>query len=98
MLAIAIDSMQLHAICQRHHITKLAVFGSVLRDDFGDDSDIDIVVEFDPRFIPGWNIVTIARELSELWGREVDLTTFRALHPRLRDSIVTTMQVLYERA
>jgi uncharacterized protein len=60
--------------CHRHHICKLALFGSVLRDDFRPDSDVDVVVEFEPDHIPGFAFFAMQDELSELLGRKVDLT------------------------
>jgi len=53
--------------CRKHHIQRLALFGSVLRDDFGPDSDIDVLVEFEPGCTPGLSIVDIEEELSSLF-------------------------------
>ena len=92
----AIPYDEIAAFCERHHIRKLSLFGSVLRDDFRDDSDIDVLVEFDPDHIPGWAIVTIADELSEILGRKVDLGTPGSLSKYIRGKVLESAQVIYE--
>ena len=87
---------ELTRFCRRHHIKKLAFFGSVLRDDFTEDSDVDVLVEFETGKTPGFGFVRIQDELSELLGREVDLGTFNGLRPHARDEILNTAQVVYE--
>ncbi len=83
--------------CWRHHIRKLAFFGSVLRKDFTPDSDVDVLVEFDPAHIPGFRFVRIQDELSAvLQGRKVDLATFKGLNPRLRDRVLSGAWTAYE--
>jgi len=74
-LAIPIPHEKIAAFCQRWRIQKLSFFGSVVRDDFGPNSDIDVLVEFRPDARIGWNIVTAERELSEILGRRADLRT-----------------------
>lgn len=71
---IALPSDELAAFCERWQITELALFGSVLRDDFGPESDVDVLVSFEPR-VPHTllDIVQIQEELSGIFGREVDL-------------------------
>jgi uncharacterized protein len=61
---ISIDRDALSVFCRRHHITRLALFGSVLRDDLGPDSDVDVLVEFQAGHVPGFNFVSIERECS----------------------------------
>ena len=61
--------------CRANGIVSLAIFGSALREDFGPESDIDVLVEFAPGRTPGFGFVTMAAELSELFGREVDVLT-----------------------
>ena len=79
---LAIDRTALRAFCERHHIARLAVFGSALREDFRRDSDIDLLVEFDPDHVPGLAFVAMERELSGLLqGRRVDLVTPKFLNP-----------------
>jgi uncharacterized protein len=87
----------LEEFCQRHHIRKLSVFGSYLRDDFGPDSDIDFLVEFDPEHIPSLlRIARMERELSELFGgRKIDLRTARDLSRYFRDDVVASARVQY---
>ncbi len=65
----------LKAFCTRWHLCYLAFFGSVLRDDFGPDSDIDIIVDFDAGYVPGIEFVTLCDELEGLLGRRVDVFT-----------------------
>ncbi len=82
--------------CQRHHIRKLSLFGSVLRHDFRHDSDIDVLVEFDPGHIPGLNFIRVEKELSRmLGGKKVDLVTPKFLNPRIRDRVLAAAQVVY---
>ena len=73
--AIEIPQQAIAEFCQRNHITKLALFGSVLRDDFGPKSDVDVIVEFDPEHIPGLAFFGMQDELSEIFRRQVDLFT-----------------------
>jgi predicted nucleotidyltransferase len=71
------------------------MFGSATRDDFGPDSDVDVLVEFEEGHVPGLDFMTIERELSELVGLEVDLVTPKSLIPGIRDHVLTSIQVLY---
>ena len=86
--------------CRRRHIRKLSLFGSVLRDDFQADSDIDVLVEFDPDHIPG--LMTLAGmelELSEhLGGRNVDMNTPHMLSRYCRDEVLAEAEVIYDEA
>jgi uncharacterized protein len=81
--------------CRRHHIRKLALFGSALRDDFGSESDLDVLVEFDPEHTPGLAFFAMEQELSELLGRKVDLNTPQFLSPYFRDKVFAEAQVQY---
>jgi uncharacterized protein len=81
--------------CRRHHIRKLAVFGSALRDDFHPNSDLDILVEFDPGHTPGLAFFGMEQELSELLGRKVDLNTPQFLSPYFRDKVLAEAEVHY---
>src|SRR5260370_30113011 len=93
---IPIDSQTVADFCRRHHIRRLAFFGSVLRDDFGPDSDVDVLVEFQPGHALGFAIVDVEDELSRLLGgRKVDLVNPKFINPRLREHILTTAQVQY---
>lgn len=81
--------------CRRHHIRRLSVFGSILRDDFRPDSDVDVLVEFQPGHTPGWEVVDLEEELGRLFGRRVDLVNPKYLNPRLRDTILGSAVVQY---
>ena len=81
--------------CHKHHIKKLSFFGSVLRDDFRPDSDIDVLVEFEPGHVPGFAIVEIEDELSRLLKRKVDMRTAGDLSRYFRDRVVREARVGY---
>ena len=83
------------AFCRRHHIQELALFGSVLRDDFTPNSDIDVLVEFEPEARIGLKFFKIEDELSELLGRSVDLATKDGLHALIRNDVLAKRMVLY---
>ena len=88
---------QIAAVCERHHIRTLALFGSVLRDDFSSESDVDVLVEFEPGRTPGFfTLARIARELSPLFGgREVDIRTPQDLSRYFRNEVVNTAYPIY---
>lgn len=93
---ISIDRDAVSAFCRRHHITRLALFGSVLRDDFGPESDVDVLVEFEAGHIPGLEFVSMERELSGLLhGRRVDLVTPKFLNARIRHQVLDDAEPLY---
>jgi hypothetical protein len=93
---IAIDRPAIKAFCERHHVARLAVFGSVLRDDFDAHSDVDVLVEFRPGHVPGLNFVGMERELSGLLqGRRVDLVTPKFLNVRIREQVLREAEPLY---
>jgi predicted nucleotidyltransferase len=96
MIRVPIDREEIAAFCRRRHIRRLALFGSVLRDDFTPESDVDVLVEFDPEHIPGFAFVDIQAELSGLLSRRVDLSTPGFLSPLIRDRIQREAQVLYD--
>jgi hypothetical protein len=82
--------------CRKHHIWKLSVFGSYLRDDFRPDSDIDFLVEFEPGHIPGLiRFAGMEIELSEILGRKVDLRTAQDLSRYFRDEVLAQAEVQY---
>jgi predicted nucleotidyltransferase len=81
--------------CRRHHIKKLSLFGSVLRPDFQPDSDIDVLVEFEPGYVPGFAIIDMEGELSRLVGRKVDLRTAGDLSRYFRDRVVRESRLEY---
>jgi uncharacterized protein len=94
---IKISINELSTLCQRWHIDKLSLFGSVLRDDFTADSDIDILVEFKSGFTPGFlKLYQIQEELSALFDhRTIDLVTLKFLNHRIRDRVLATAEVCY---
>ena len=93
---ITIPTEEIRHFCQGYHIQKLAFFGSVLRSDFSPESDIDILVEFDPEHIPGLiRFSAMELELSELFKRKVDLRTAEDLSPYFRQEVVDSAVVSY---
>lgn len=84
--------------CRRHHIRKLSLFGSVLRDDFGPESDVDVLVEFEPEHVPGFiRLAGMEQELAELLGeRKVDMNTPLCLSRYFREEVLAAAQVIYE--
>lgn len=82
--------------CRRNHITKLSLFGSALRGDFREDSDIDLLVEFDPNHIPGLiRLAGMEIELTQILGRKVDLRTPQDLSRYFRQEVLSEAQVQY---
>ena len=92
---IPIDRKKIAEFCRRHHIRKLSLFGSVLRDDFQTDSDVDVLVEFEPNHIPGLAFFATEAELSELLDRKVDLHTPNFLSRYFRDKVLSEAEVQY---
>jgi uncharacterized protein len=95
---ISLDVDRIADFCRRHHISRLALFGSVLRDDFGPDSDVDVLVEFEPDHVPGLAFFAMQRELSEILGRTVDLNTPGYLSRYFRDQVLAEAEVQYDAA
>ena len=90
---------KLAEFCRRNLIRRLALFGSVLRDDFGPDSDVDVLVEFEPSARVG--LITLAGieiELSELLGRRADIHTVKGLNPHFRDEVLRSAEAQYDQA
>jgi uncharacterized protein len=96
-IQLALPITEIEAFCRRHGICKLALFGSVLRSDFRTDSDVDVLVEFEPGVRIGWEFFDLQAELSALLGRAVDLHTPNSLSPHFRDQVLRQVQVVYER-
>jgi len=94
-LKVRLPRDKIAAFCRRHHIRKLAVFGSVLHGDSRPDSDLDILVEFEPGHVPGLAFFGMEQELSELLGRKVDLNTPQFLSPYFRDEVLAEAEVQY---
>ncbi|MDE0028158.1 MAG: nucleotidyltransferase family protein [Deltaproteobacteria bacterium] len=97
--SLDIPSARLAEFCRANGIVSLAIFGSALRDDFGPGSDVDLLVEFAPGRTPGLRFVDIADELSDLFGRPVDVVTRSAVErsPNFirRRAILESAQVVY---
>jgi predicted nucleotidyltransferase len=94
---ISIPKDKITDFCRRHHIRRLALFGSVLRDDFGPQSDIDVLVEFEPDAKVGlFKLYDLEQELSRiLGGRKVEISTPKSLSKYFRDTVVSEAQALY---
>jgi uncharacterized protein len=93
---IKIPQQQIAALCQRHHIRRLALFGSILRDDFSPHSDIDVLVEFAPEARIGlFRLMNIQSQLSEMLGRKVDLNTPGFLSDRFREEVMREAEEQY---
>lgn len=101
MLQQRIDREVQHAVfdlCHRWKIRRLALFGSVLRSDYTPESDIDILVEFEPGATPGFAFVTIQSELTRIFGRPVDLHTPASLSRYFREAVLREAETLYDAA
>lgn len=95
-LRIELDREQLAKFCQVHGIHSLSLFGSVLRADFGPDSDVDVLVEFEPDRVPDlFTMAGLQLELSELLGRCVDLRTPADLSRYFRQDVLEAAEVQY---
>jgi uncharacterized protein len=95
-LPIQIDAAQIAAFCEKHHITKLALFGSVLTERFTDESDVDVLVEFHPEYVPGLiRLCGMEHELSDIVGRKADMRTPNDLSRYFRDEVVRTAVIQY---
>ncbi|MDI6853425.1 MAG: nucleotidyltransferase family protein [Deltaproteobacteria bacterium] len=96
-LPISVDKERLADFCRRWNISEFALFGSVLRDDFGPESDVDVLVSFGPGGgISFDNRVQILEELEEMFGRKVDLVVKKNLrNPFRRRAILNSREILY---
>ena len=92
---IDVPKDKLSDFCRRHRIRRLSLFGSVLRDDFRSESDVDVLVEFEPGHTPGLAFFAMQRELAELLGRPVDLNTPQCLSRYFRDEVLKESEVQY---
>jgi len=90
------ESAKVADFCRRHHIRRLSFFGSVLRDDFRPDSDVDVLVEFEPGRVPGLlRLAGMEIELSKMLGRKADVRTAEDLSRYFRDEVVSSAQLQY---
>ena len=97
-IKLEIPQDQLEAFCRAHYIRRLALFGSVLRNDFSPDSDVDVLVEFEPGHVPGLAFFDMETELAQIIGHNVDLNTPQFLSRYFRDTVVEEAEVLYDTA
>jgi uncharacterized protein len=96
MTRISVDQKRIEEFCRKHHIRKLSFFGSVLRDDFGPESDVDVLVEFEPGHRVGYiTLAAMEIELSEIVGRKADLRTAAELSRYFRDEVVRNAELQY---
>ena len=97
---IKIDRNQLEKLCKEFGVRRLALFGSVIRDDFGDDSDVDILVEFEPKTkVRTFSFFSLQKKNCQTsWGEQEDLSTPGFLSPRIRDKISEEARLVYEAA
>ena len=97
MSRILVSRDKLADFCRRHHIRKLSLFGSVLREDFGSESDVDVLVEFEPGHVPGFiRLFEIEQEFSALiGGARPDFVTFKSLNHRIQDRVLAEAEVQY---
>jgi predicted nucleotidyltransferase len=95
MARIGINREEISEFCRRHHIRKLALFGSVLREDFRPESDVDVLVEFEEGHVPGLAFFSMERELSEILNHKVDLNTPQFLSPYFRDQVLAEAEAQY---
>lgn len=94
-----VDRQKIAEFCRRHRVKKLALFGSVLRDDFRPESDVDVLVEVEPGATPGLiRLAGMEIELTEMLGRKVDLRTPAELSRYFRQEVVETAEVQYDAA
>lgn len=94
---IDVPVAELERFCTQNHIQRLSFFGSVIREDFGPNSDIDVLVEFDPAHVPGLiALAGLELELEQLLGRSVDLLTPGFFRPALRQTLMKEAVVQYD--
>ena len=93
---IEMPKKKIEEFCRKHYIRKLSLFGSALRDDFNPESDLDILVEFDPAHIPGLiKLAGMEIELTEILGRKVDMRTAQDLSRYFREEVLKSAKVQY---
>ena len=94
---IHIDHRRIAEFCRRQGLRRVYLFGSVLRNDFTADSDVDVLYEFLPGREVGWDIVSIAQELEGILGRRIDFVSAKYLNPHLRARVLPEAELLYDR-
>lgn len=94
---IPLPKDRIEGFCRRHRIRRLALFGSVLRQDFRPDSDVDVLAFFEPGESPGWELFTMQDELSQILGHRIDLNTPGFLSRYFREQVLAEAETVYER-
>lgn len=94
---IAVDKKTLSELCEKHRIHKLCIFGSAVRDDFNDDSDVDLLIDWEPGYSPGWDILDVENDFAAFFGRDVDLVNRKYIKETIRDRVLREAKVQYER-
>jgi len=93
---IKISTQNLEAFCQRYQVSRISLFGSVLRDDFQADSDVDVLVQFKPNARVGFMTLSkMQRELAAIFHRPVDLVLQDGLKPTIREEVLASAQEVY---
>ncbi|MDO8588106.1 MAG: nucleotidyltransferase family protein [Armatimonadota bacterium] len=96
MIKVNMDREAIAEFCRKNGIRKLSLFGSVLTDDFGPDSDVDVLVEFEPDFHVGLiGLAGLEIDLSNIIGRKVDMRTPKDLSRYFRDKVISSAEVRY---
>jgi predicted nucleotidyltransferase len=95
MPQIKVNKHEIERFCRHHRIRRLALFGSVLRDDFGPDSDVDVLVEFEDGHVPGLAFFAMESELARILGRKVDLNTPQFLSRHFRNEVLAQAEDQY---
>lgn len=95
---IEIPGDEIAMFCRRYRIRRLSLFGSILREDFGPESDVDVLVEFEPGATPGLAFFTMQVELTAIFGRKVDLHTAASLSKYFRDEVLAQAEIQYDAA
>jgi len=94
---LSINKKTIAQFCRKNHIKKLSLFGSVLREDFGPESDIDVLVEFESGHVPGLSFFDMEAELSQLLDRKVELHTPQFLSHYFRDDVLAEAEIQYDK-
>ena len=92
---IPIPTEEIAEVCRRHRVRRMALFGSVIRDDFTPQSDVDVLVEYEPGHAGGFEFFQMRRELMAMLGREVDMHTAASLSPYFRQEVLDEAEEIY---
>ena len=92
---IPIPAAEIAEVCRRYRVHRMALFGSVIRDDFTPESDVDVLVQFEPGYAAGFEFFDMRYELIDLFNREVDLHTPASLSPYFRQEVLDEAEEIY---